>query len=198
MLRVVTAPALEPLSLDEAKEHCQVDLTSTYYDNYLTDQIKVAREDAEAYLGRALITRTYQKTLEAWPTDGEIRLPMSPVQTDSFKIEYYNSANVLTEWSSANYELDNLTIPARVRPVTGVSFPTTAGRYWPILITYKAGYGVAGDDVPEKIRQALRFRIGTNFTLRESVVIGTILSEYKEAFEKQLHPFRVYPMKVPK
>lgn len=195
MNRVIVQPAAEPITLDEAKIHCEIEVTSTYHDEYLQRLIKGARLDAENYLGRSLITQTREEHLAAWPDSGVVHLPGSPVLEDEFKIEYYNSENVKTLWSSANYELDTISEPARVRPIASVSFPTVFDRFWPIVITYKAGYGAAGDDVPENINAAILFRIGTSFLLREEIVIGSIVSEYKGAFESKLHPDRIYPMR---
>lgn len=196
MNRVITPPIEEPVSLDEAKIHCEVELSSTYHDDFIKGLIKGAREEAENYLGRSLINQTRAEYLEQWPAGGVIYLPGSPVLEDGFEIEYYNTDGEQVTWSDTNYELDTISEPARVRPIVGVSFPTVAKRFFPIIITYKAGYGLEGEDVPERIRQAIKFRVGTNFLMREEVVIGSIVSEYKGAFESKLHPDRIYPMRM--
>ncbi len=196
MNRVIVQPEVEPVSLDEAKVHCEIELSSTYHDEYLTRLIKGARLDAENYLGRSLIKRRLEEHLAAWPASGVVHLPGGQVFEDNFKIEYYNSDNTKVIWSDANYELDAISTPARVRPIASVSFPTVFDRFWPIVITYDAGYGVTSEDIPENIIGAILFRIGTSFLLREEIVIGSIVSEYKGAFESKLHPDRIYPMRV--
>lgn len=196
MNRVIVQPTIEPVSLDEAKVHCEIELSSTYHDDYLRRLIKGARLDAEHYLGRSLINQTREEHLAAWPAGGVVYLPGSPVLEDNFKVEYYNANNVKTVWPEANYEVDTISEPARVRPITGVSLPAVFDRFFPFVITYEAGYGAEAEAVPENIIAAILFRIGTSFLLREEIVIGSIVSEYKGAFESKLHPDRIYPMRL--
>ena len=73
-LTILTAPALEPVTLSEARLHCRVD--STDENALLTALIVAAREHVENLTGRALITRTY--LLLAAANGYAVELPMPP------------------------------------------------------------------------------------------------------------------------
>lgn len=60
-LRVLTPPAVEPVSLDLLREHLRLD--EDFDDSLLETYLAAARDSAEKYLGRALIPQTLQYTL---------------------------------------------------------------------------------------------------------------------------------------
>jgi Phage gp6-like head-tail connector protein len=57
-LRVLTPPASEPVTLDQAKRHCRID--NDYDDDLVALYLTSARMWAETYLNRALITQQLQ------------------------------------------------------------------------------------------------------------------------------------------
>lgn len=76
-LHLKTAPAVEPISLDEAKLHLKVDSAD---DNALiTALIKTARQLAEKETKRAFITQTLQMLLDSAPA--LIEIPRPPLQS---------------------------------------------------------------------------------------------------------------------
>ena len=74
-LKTVSEPAVEPVTLAEAKTHCRVD-TSTD-DAYLSALIKAAREYCEAYCDETFVHSQHRMTLDAFPH--EIELPRPPM-----------------------------------------------------------------------------------------------------------------------
>ena len=64
-LSVVTQPAIEPVTIEQARQHCRID--SDYDDGLLAAYITTARAIAENYLNRALITQTLQMVLAQRP-----------------------------------------------------------------------------------------------------------------------------------
>lgn len=58
-------PAIEPITLSEAKTHLRVDFTDD--DTLITTLIIVARQAVEEFLGRALITQTWQVFYDRFP-----------------------------------------------------------------------------------------------------------------------------------
>jgi uncharacterized phiE125 gp8 family phage protein len=64
-VRTVTPPAVEPVDLDTVRRHCRVD--SNYDDDLLTMYQTAARQWAEAWLNRALITQELRFTLANSP-----------------------------------------------------------------------------------------------------------------------------------
>lgn len=55
---VITPPASEPVSVDLARQHCRID--ADYDDNLVAMYVTGARQEAEAYLNRALFTQQLQ------------------------------------------------------------------------------------------------------------------------------------------
>lgn len=74
------APTLEPLTLTQVKQHARI--TQTAGDSVLLSYLQTAREQAEAVLGRGLLTQTWQLALPYFPP--VIYLPMAaPLQDDA-------------------------------------------------------------------------------------------------------------------
>lgn len=65
----ITPPAIEPLSLAEAKLHLRVDMSDD--DGEINDAIGAAREDCEGETHRAFITQTWQLILDHFPGTAE-------------------------------------------------------------------------------------------------------------------------------
>jgi hypothetical protein len=78
-LKNKTAPAAEPVTLQQAKDHLRID--SSDEDLYIESVIKAARRHAEQVKAwRSFITQTWEIWLDAWPGKDSIDLPMPPVQ----------------------------------------------------------------------------------------------------------------------
>ena len=77
-LKLVEAPQMEPVSLEEAKAHLRMESTNAE-DAYIGALISAARERVELFLRRALITQTYSS--RSMPSRGTstffIRAPIS-------------------------------------------------------------------------------------------------------------------------
>src|SRR5690348_16556758 len=101
-LRLIADPATEPVSLAEAKAHLRV--TASDEDALISALIIAAREAAEHELGRALITQTWEKTLDLFPDAIELTNP--PVQSVA-SVQYLDIDGVEQTLSSVSYTLDN-------------------------------------------------------------------------------------------
>lgn len=142
--------AVEPITLDEAKLHLRVDSAA---DNALiTSKIVTARLLVEKETGRVLITTNLEM---AYDEVGEsFELPYPPLQSLT-KIETISDAGVKTEVSSDIYDVDlSINTPGRVKLKNGNTWPTHRG-FASFIVTFQAGYGAAGSDVPELIREAI-------------------------------------------
>ncbi len=79
-LELVTAPALEPVTLDEAKAHLKIDVSDD--DALITTLIAAARARAEWHTGRAFVTQGWRLWLDAWPCE-PVEIPLPPLQSVS-------------------------------------------------------------------------------------------------------------------
>jgi uncharacterized phiE125 gp8 family phage protein len=169
--KVVTAPLVEPISLEEAKEHLRV--VEEDHDKYIERLIWAARESVENYLSRALITQTIELYLdnindkELRDDDGNLILPRPPLQSiESFK--YLDVSGALQTFT--DYQVDSNREPGRIKLNTT---PTViSNRLNAVTIRYKAGYGDKGENVPMNIRQGLLLTLAELFERREEAIVG--------------------------
>ena len=105
-LTLITAPAIEPLTLADAKAHARVSVTDD--DALITAFIQAARERCENMLGRALITQTWEKVLDQFPT--AIQLSWPPIQS-IVSVKYIDANGAQQTLAPANYVLDNAAEP---------------------------------------------------------------------------------------
>lgn len=151
LLSRVIAPALKPVTLDQAKEQTRV--SGSDDDAYLESLISraVAYVDAQGVLGRAMVTQTWAQSMQ-YP-NGRVHLKMATVQSLS-AVKFYDDANVLQTANLADYRLVAGVDFAYVEPVIGSAWPTAFDRIDAVQVEFMAGYGLAAD-VPENICHAL-------------------------------------------
>jgi len=141
-------------------------------DDLLTAIIESARRDCELFQNRSYVTQTWELWLDEFPDEYFIELPMPPVQSVT-SVKYYNTNDTEAEFSSDYYYVDTKGEPGRVVLNFGESWPSTTLRPGNgVCITYDAGYGDAGSDVPENIRRAILLLIGHYYENREAVTVG--------------------------
>ena len=152
---IVTAPAVEPVTLVEVKR--QRNVTGTDYDAELTRLIAAARQYVENYTGRALITQTWDLFLDEFPK--RIEMPFAPLQSVT-TLKYTDTAGAQQTLSSALYTVSANAEPGYIVPAYNESWPDI--RYEPdaVEVRYIAGSGDASTDMPEDLRNALFLLIG--------------------------------------
>lgn len=148
------APSVEPVSLTELKAHLRVDHTDD--DLALAGLIKLGRQAVERDTGQALITQTWVLRLDDWPAQC-IELWHPPIQSVS-GITYVDADGATQTWSSDEYAVDIYSRPGLVRLAYNCTWPDIRGDERGIAVTYVAGYGTAGSDVPYELRQAILLR----------------------------------------
>ena len=190
-LELVTAPATEPLTIQEARDHIRVE--STVDDEEIDRLIQASREwisGRDGWLGRQLITATWDMTLDAFPATDSIRLLLPPVQSIT-SISYVDINGATQTFSSANYSLSaDLSVRPRVDLAYGASWPATRQVRDAVTIRYVAGYG-NGVDVPAPIRSAMAILVGTWYENREATVVGMAANEVPFSVEAMLAPYRI-------
>lgn len=132
---LVTPPALEPISLEDAKMHLRTG--GTLDDAAITRMVRGARADAEEYLGRGLLTQTWRYVQDVW--SDEIRLPRAPLQ--SVIVKYYDASGALVTLASSVYTVDVTAEPGRICLAPGQAWPALqANRAGAVVVTYVVGY----------------------------------------------------------
>jgi uncharacterized phiE125 gp8 family phage protein len=170
-LKLITAPAAEPVLLADAKAHLRV--TDSTEDALIGILITAAREAAEARTGRRLITQTWELQLDAFPS-AEIEIPVQPVASIT-SVQYVDTAGTLQTLAADQYTLDEETLlSAWVLPADGVTWPATRDVADALRVRFVAGYGAAGTAVPASIRQWMLIAIGSMYSQRESTAGGQL------------------------
>ncbi len=166
---LLTAPAVEPLSLAEAKAFLRVEHADD--DDVIASLIAAARLHVEAQTRRALITQSWRLTRDAWPADGRLTVTPAPLEAltavrvydggghaaaldlQSFVVDSAGSSIVFAPWA--------LMQPGR--SAAGIELDVTVG------------YGDAASDVPEPLRQAVRLLVAHWYENRGLTTPGTIM-----------------------
>ena len=186
-LKVITAPAAEPLTLAEAKAHLRVDGIDE--DGYITALIVAARQGAESITGRALMAQTLELAMDAFP--GQIVIPRPPLASVT-SITYVDESGVTQTLAPSAYAVNSHAQPAMVDPAYGTTWPATRSQANAVLVRYVAGYAAAAD-VPQEIKQWMLLRIGMLFENRESVAAGVQFSALPFV-DSLLAPYRVWEL----
>ncbi len=174
-LFLVTEPAVEPLSLAEAKAHCKVDVDD---ENDLIDTLIIAaRQTVETFTHRALITQTWALKLDDfpdWRTSASawaaIVLPLPPTQSIT-SITYLDLNGATQTWDPTFYDTDlpvgPRASPGRVLPAYQQIYPVTRQVPNAVTVTFVAGYGLAVA-VPAAMKAAMKLLVGNLWLNREA------------------------------
>ena len=147
---LLSGPACEPVSLDEAKAWLKID--SAAGDDVLGALITSARVAVEAATRRMLITQTWRILLDAWPRSRVISIPLAPFASLA-AINLYDVADAAQPLSASLYTLTAL--PERAQINLAAILPVPGRIAAGIGIDVVAGYGATPGDVPRPLRQAM-------------------------------------------
>ncbi len=147
---LINGPALEPVTLAEAKAWLRVDVNDE--DDLISALITSARLIVESTARRMLLTQTWRLVMDAWPEGGVVKIPFSPFQALN-AVRVYDINNVAQLVAPASYVLTPSPYGARLvfigmAPVPGRPF---AG----IEIDIVLGFGDAAGTVAAPLRRAI-------------------------------------------
>ena len=197
-LRMITAPSVEPLTLEQVKAHLRVSHSDD--DSTIEIYMRAARmtvEGPEGFLGRALVTQVWELVLDAFPAN-EIKVPLPPLQTVE-SIRYDDPDGNEQVVSTLNYWVDNVNEPGWVVPTAGVPWPTPLDAVNSVRVRFIAGYSPTSDsppdlraNVPFDIKAGMLLLIGSMYEHREENVVGvTAPASLPFGAEALLRPRRV-------
>jgi len=186
-MRVITEPAIEPVSLEEAKSHLRVDIDDD--NDLINSYLLAARQYAETFTRRVFITQTLEIVLDEFP-DGKIVLESPPIQSIVAFTYLVSGDDEATDVDADTYRLDTYNGELALAP--SESWPAdTLETGGAISIQYKAGYGDDAADVPETIRTAINFLVAHWYEHREPVAVGTIAVNIPWTVENLLYAKKV-------
>jgi uncharacterized phiE125 gp8 family phage protein len=182
-VQLITAPAIEPVTLDEARAHLRVDFLDD--DSLIVALISAARLHAEMLTGRSFITTRWKSVLDSFPGPSLMGVPFGASFTlplhaillhkcpvaSIVSIQYLDMAGTLQTMPSSDYTADLACEPARITPVFGKIWPISLPQIGAVQITFDAGYGETADTVPAGIRHWIKLRLGSLYEHREEVAL---------------------------
>ena len=162
-----TAPAVEPVTLSEAKAHLRID--SSDEDTLISTLITAAREWCEEYLDRSLIHQQYVMRLDSFPY--AIELPRPPMATSgtttALTLTYTLGDDSTAVLAATEYRIDRNSTPGVVRQLREGTWPANLDDQNAITVTWWAGYGASGSSVPAAIRSAMLMLVAHLWRNRE-------------------------------
>lgn len=153
-LKIITPPAAEPITLEEAKQHLRI--TGSDDDIILLSMIKQAREFCEDFQNRKYITQTLEMVRDYFPEDNCISFKnCSPVQSVE-SVKYYDAGGQEYIFDSSNYIVDTDSFVNRIVLGYCKLWPTIALQTAnAVRIRFTAGFGDKGADIPETVKWAM-------------------------------------------
>jgi len=182
---LLTAPAAEPLALDEARAFLRVEHHDD--DDLIGALIAGARLHVEARTRRALITQSWRLARDAWPENGRIDVRPAPLQAVTAARVYDEMGNAATldlqsfvpALGASVIAFVPWAVPAPGRLVAGIEFDV------------RVGYGDTGVAVPEPLRQAMRLLVAHWYENRTPVAVGHETAVLPEAVTALIAPYRM-------
>ena len=166
-LTLVTGPAADPVSLADVKAHLRID--GALEDATLLAYVQAARlhlEGRDGWLNRALITQTWDYTLDRFPItvcgaswDPTIYVPLPPLQSVT-SITYTDTNGAPQVLAPTEYDIDTKADPGRIVPAYGKYWPATRAVVNAVTVRFVAGYGAGAAAIPRPIRLALLGLVG--------------------------------------
>lgn len=187
-LVLVTPPITSPVDLPSAKLHLRVDTDED--DTYIESLIATATASAEDTTRRALLTQTWDYSLDGWPWCHAITLPLGNLQSVT-SVKWKDTAGTETTLTlTTDYLVEtNGEQPGRVVLPYGGSWPTgTLYPSNPITIRYVCGWTTPAN-VPPKVRAAILMTMAKLYesrgedtvgqTVHEDRTVGNLLASYR-------------------
>lgn len=189
-LTVATAPAAEPVTVAELKDHLHIDGTDE--DTKLTALLAAVRSVLEGITGRSFVQTKWTAYFDAWPLVGayvgacqsrEITLPKVPLLAVAAvaveSIKYLDENGTEQTLSAASYSVEpgiSLNWFGRIRLKPDASIPALGDYPGALRVTFFAGYGAAAD-VPEEVKVLIKLLAGHLHTNPVPVNVGNIVNE---------------------
>jgi len=179
MKRILLAgPAVEPVTLAEAKAHLRIDADDE--DDLVGALIVAARVAAETEIRRVMIEQSWRAVVEGWPAAG-VELPVQPaLSVDAVRaVDADGAATPLDEEDYA-FDISDGSVEL-INPVTGTKH---------YEIDFSAGYGVAGADVPQPLRQAILMLVTHWHEHRSAITDGENAAATPLGVRELIAPYR--------
>lgn len=190
-LRLITPPALEPVTLAEAKLHARID--HDLEDGLLATFIAAARQHGEQLTGRQFVEAAYELSLDGFPCDdGPIELPKPPLQAVE-AVSFVAPDGITQTMSATDYVVDTSGLLGRIYPADGAAWPAARRRRNAVTISFRTGWPVVtgNPSTPDAIKSWMLCRIAGLYEQRESFAGRSVSALPGDFLDGLLDPWRV-------
>ena len=186
---LLTPPAVEPVSLAEAKAFLRVAHNDD--DAVISALIAGARSHVEAQTRRALITQTWRLVRDAWPADGRIAVvPVPLVEIVAARVFDLDGAPQAIDLDA--FVADTAAAPAIIAFASwSLPAPAPGRKVGGIEIDVDVGYGDEAADVPAPLRQAVQLLVAHWYENRGLIAVGQSVALLPTTVAALLSPYRV-------
>ncbi len=193
---LISGPAIEPVSLAEAREWLRVE--STAEDDLIAALVTSARLIVESATRRMLMTQTWRLSWDRWPGvvathDGFLprpeilEIPFAPFQRVS-AINVFDASGVAQTIPPAAYTVDSS--PERARIIFSGDPPQPGRPVGGIAVDVVLGYGDQPANIPEPLRLAIRMLAARWFENRGDVESDAAADRLPAPVGALVAPFR--------
>lgn len=200
-LHQVTPPAGEIITLEEAKSYLRVD--SSHDDDLIEEIITAARVFVEGPDGRLNVLfaeQTWMLQLDTFPSEGEIMIPLHPVQS-IVSINYYDEDGNFQQVSSPDYYLDGHNRPPWILTTGEFDWPAVLAAANSVEITFIGGFAAGNEsesgannistNVPKQVKLAMKMLVQHWYDNRGLIAQGTF-DDLPFGIKRILQPFRMF------
>ncbi|WP_299347656.1 phage head-tail connector protein [uncultured Maritalea sp.] len=185
---LLTGPALEPISLDDAKTFLRV--SDVVDDQLISTLIAAARVHVETLTRRAMITQIWRNVLDSWPLNNQVELPLGPFQ-NLVAVRVFDGDGNPALLPLTQFVGEDQTAPARIILPRTINGQPNLRVNAAIEIDYQVGFGTGPDDVPTDLKQSLLTLIGHWYQHREAVVMAGSGAIVPLGFDQLIAPYKV-------
>lgn len=155
-------------------------ISALYYgDTNLVSYVASAVEEAEIFLGRKIITQTWDVFYSKWPAGDYLQLPFGDCSTVT-SLKYTDDDESQSTAASTVYGSSTDSVPGVIYLKPDQAWPTdTLWPHNPIVVRADFGYGSTIASIPEDIRSAILLLIDDLNEYRGTRITGTIVAELK-------------------
>lgn len=196
-LKLVTEPTTDPVTLEEAKAHLNVDFDD--YDDLIASYIRAAQMAIVYNTGHALSPSVWDLAYDAFPTgntpEGFVQIPIGPlISVDT--VTYVDSeTETETILSTSEYEVDTITRLGGIQPISS-GWPSVMSTINAVTIRFTAGYPDVGTSpavsgVPSGLKHAVLVMVRDMYDFRSPTIAG-IMTRRPEIIRYLTDPFQTY------
>lgn len=182
---LLTAPALEPVSLAEAKAFLRVEHDGD--DGVIAALTASARIHLERQTRRGFVNQAWRLVRDRWPDNGRIEVRPGPLRSlDAARI--YDAGGIAHSLDTQAFVPDLSTVSLAFAPWSLAAPGRSAAG---IELDVTVGYGDAASDVPESLRQAIRLLIAHWYDNRGQVSAGRSIAMLPTTVAALIAPYRM-------